>query len=55
MKVSLKNLAMIGVLSFTLSFVTGMSATIMYQEHMAAEVIADDLTAETYTANIDFS
>ena len=61
MKLTLKNLSFIAVLSFTLAFVTGMSATIMYQEHvalkpfMAAEMVIDDLTAETNTADFDFS
>lgn len=61
MKLTLKNLTVIAALSFTLSFVTGMSATIMYQEHMAlkpfmaVEMITADLTAEADTANIDFS
>lgn len=59
MKLTLKNLSAIAVLSFTLSFVTGMSASLMYQEHMAlkpfmaAELAADSLTAET--APFDFS
>ena len=61
MNMTLKNLSAIAVLSFTLAFVTGMSATIMYQEHlalkpfMAVEMVVDDLTAETDTATIDFS
>lgn len=61
MKMTLKNLSAIAVLSFTLAFVTGMSATIMYQEHlalkpfMAVEMVMDDLSAETDTATIDFS
>ena len=61
MKLTLKNLSFIAVLSFTLAFVTGMSATIMYQEHkalkpfMAVEMVVDDLTAESDTANFDFS
>ena len=61
MKMTLKNLSMIAVLSFALSFVTGMSATIMYQEHltlkpfMAVEMVVNDLSAEADTANIDFS
>ena len=61
MKMTLKNLSAIAVLSFTLAFVTGMSATIMYQEHltlkpfMVVEMVVDDLTAETDTATIDFS
>ena len=61
MKLTLKNLSFIAVLSFTLSFVTGMSATIMYQEHvalkpfMAAEMVVNDLTADTSTADFDFS
>ena len=61
MKMTLKNLSAIAVLSFTLAFVTGMSATIMYQEHltlkpfMAVEMVMDDLSAETDTGNIDFS
>ena len=61
MKMTLKNLSFIAVLSFALSFVTGMSATIMYQEHMAlkpfmaVEMIVNDLTAETNPADFDFS
>ena len=61
MKLTLKNLSAIAALSFTLSFVIGMSATIMYQEHvalkpfMAAEMVMDDLAAVTDTENIDFS
>ena len=61
MKMTLKNLSFIAVLSFTLAFVTGMSATIMYQEHvalkpfMAAEMVVNDLTADTSTADFDFS
>lgn len=61
MKMTLKNLSAIAVLSFTLAFVTGMSATIMYQEHlalkpfMAVEMVMDDLSAETDTGSIDFS
>lgn len=61
MKMTLKNLSAIAVLSFTLAFVTGMSATIMYQEHltlkpfMAVEMVVNDLSAEADTANIDFS
>ena len=60
MKMTLKNLSAIAVLSFTLAFVTGMSATIMYQEHvalkpfMAVELTVDDLTAETNTENFNF-
>ena len=61
MNMTLKNLSAIAVLSFTLAFVTGMSATIMYQEHvalkpfMAVEMVVDDLSAEADTANIHFS
>ena len=61
MKMTLKNLSAIAALSFTLAFVTGMSATIMYQEHltlkpfMAVEMVVNDLSAEADTANIDFS
>lgn len=61
MNMTLKNLSAIAVLSFTLAFVTGMSATIMYQEHlalkpfMAVEMVANNLSAETDTGNIDFS
>ena len=61
MNMTLKNLSAIAVLSFTLAFVTGMSATIMYQEHvalkpfMAVEMVVDDLTAEANTADFDFS
>ena len=60
MKMTLKNLSMIAVLSFALSFVTGMSATIMYQEHMAlkpfmvTELSVNDLVAETDTENYNF-
>ena len=60
MKLTLKNLSFIAVLSFALSFVTGMSATIMYQEHMAlkpfmaVEMAVDDLIAETNADNINF-
>ena len=61
MKMTLKNLSAIAVLSFTLAFVTGMSATIMYQEHlalkpfMAVEMVANDLSAEADTGSIDFT
>jgi hypothetical protein len=61
MKLTLKHFSFIAVLSFTLSFVTGMSATIMYQEHvalkpfMAAEMVVNDLTAESNTADFGFS
>lgn len=61
MKYTLKNLSAIAALSFTLAFCAGMSATIMYQEHlalkpfMAVEMVVDDLTAETDTGTIDFS
>ena len=61
MKITLKNLSMVAALSFALSFVTGMSATIMYQEHlalkpfMAVEMVVDDLSADTNTADFDFS
>ena len=61
MKMTLKNLSAIAALSFTLAFVTGLSATIMYQEHlalkpfMAVEMVMDDLSAETDTGSIDFS
>lgn len=60
MKLTLKNLSFIAVLSFALSFVTGMSATIMYQEHMAlkpfmaVEMAVGDLIAETNADNINF-
>lgn len=61
MKMTLKNLSFIAVLSFTLSFVTGMSATIMYQEHqalkpfMAVEMVVDELTSDADTDNFNFS
>ena len=61
MKLTLKNLSAIAALSFTLAFCTGMSATIMYQEHlalkpfMAVEMVVDDLAAETNTDTYDFS
>ena len=60
MKLTLKNLSAIAALSFTLAFCTGMSATIMYQEHMAlkpfmtVELTVDDLVAETNTENFNF-
>ena len=60
MKLTLKNLSAIAALSFTLAFCTGMSATIMYQEHMAlkpfmaVETVVDDLAAEVDTDNINF-
>ncbi len=60
MNITLKNLFFIAVLSFTVSFATGMSATIMYQEHQAlqafqaATMIADDLTANTDMENFTF-
>ena len=60
MKMTLKNLSAIAALSFTLAFVTGMSATIMYQEHlalkpfMATELVIDDLIAETNTDHYNF-
>ena len=60
MSITFKNLTFIAVLSFTLSFVTGMSATVMYQEHQAlqafqaATMIADDLTANTDMENFTF-
>ena len=61
MKLTLKNLSTIAALSFTLAFCTGMSATLMYQEHltlkpfMAVEMLVDDLAAESDAANFDFS
>jgi hypothetical protein len=60
MKTTLKNLSFIAVLSFTLSFITGMSATIMYQEHQslqafqATHLVVDNLTAHTDTENFTF-
>ena len=60
MSITPKNLSFIAVLSFTLSFVTGMSATIMYQEHqslqtfMATEMIVDDLIANHDTEHFNF-
>lgn len=60
MKCTLKNLTAIAALSFTLAFCTGMSATIMYQEHMAlkpfmaVEMIVNDLSADTNTDHYDF-
>ena len=60
MKMTLKNLSAIAALSFTLSFVTGMSATIMYQEHMAlkpfmaAELVVDDFAADLDAETIHF-
>ena len=57
MKLTLKNLSAIAVLSFTLSFVTGMSASLMYQEQHAIKSFTaaqqQELSAETDT--IDFS
>ena len=60
MNITLKNLFFIAVLSFTLSFATGMSATIMYQEHQSLQafqtthLVADHLTANTDTVNSTF-
>ena len=60
MKMTLKNLSAIAALSFTLAFVTGMSATIMYQEHMAlkpfmaAELVVDDFAADLDTETFHF-
>lgn len=60
MSITFKNLTFIAVLSFTLSFVTGMSATVMYQEHQALQafqattMIVDDLVANTDTENFTF-
>ena len=60
MKITLKNLFFIAVLSFTVSFATGMSASLMYQEHQSLkpfmttqQMVMDELSAETET--IDFS
>ena len=60
MKMTLKNLSAIAALSFTLALVTGMSATIMYQEHMAlkpfmaAELVVDDFAADLDTETFHF-
>ena len=60
MNITLKNLFFIAVLSFTVSFATGMSATIMYQEHQALQafqathLLVDDLTASADTENFTF-
>ena len=60
MTITLKNLFFIAVLSFTVSFATGMSATIMYQEHQslqafqATHLVVDNLTAHTDIDNITF-
>lgn len=60
MKLTLKNLTFIAILSFTVSFATGMSASLMYQEHQSLkafmttqQLVVDDLSAETET--FDFS
>ncbi len=39
MKQMIKNLTAIAVLSFTLSFVIGLSASVMYQEHQSLKPI----------------
>ena len=60
MKMTLKNLSAIAALSFTLAFATGMSATIMYQEHMAlkpfmaTELVVDDFAADLDTETFHF-
>ena len=60
MKMTLKNLSAIAALSFTLAFVKGMSATIMYQEHMAlkpfmaTELVVDDFAADLDTETFHF-
>lgn len=50
MNLTIKNLFTIAVLTFTLSFVTGMSASMIYQEHqslkpfiVAQETISQDV------------
>ena len=53
MKLTLKSLSIIAVLSFTLSFVTGMSATMMYQEHKSL-VAAAEMTADANIENYNF-
>ena len=60
MNITLKNLFFIAVLSFTLSFATGMSATIMYQEHQSlqafqtTQLVVDHLSANADTVNSTF-
>ena len=62
MKLTFKNLFAIAMIAFTVSFATGMSASLMYQEHqslkaysVAHHMVMEDLSAETDTANFDFS
>ncbi|MBQ7758686.1 hypothetical protein [Anaerotignum sp.] len=64
MKQTIKNLTAIAMISFIVSFATGMSASLMYQEHQtlkpfiaAQEMMMDaaDLMAETDTVTFDFS
>lgn len=61
MYTTLKNLSAIAAISFTLAFCTGMSATLMYQEHMAlkpfiaVQTLPVDLSADMELENIDFS
>ncbi len=60
MKQTFKTLAAIAMITFTVSFATGMSASLMYQEHQslkpfiaAQQLVMDELSAETET--FDFS
>ena len=39
MKQTIKNLTAIAAITFTLSFVTGLSASVMYQEHQSLKPI----------------
>lgn len=52
MKLTFKNLVAVAALAFTLSFVAGMSATVIYQEHqslkpfIAAQKAAQEIIPE---------
>lgn len=57
MNLTIKNLFTIAVLTFTLSFVTGMSASMIYQEHQslkpfiaAQETISQDVLIASTTS-----
>lgn len=48
MNLTIKNLFTIAVLTFTLSFVTGMSASMIYQEHQSLKpfIAAQETTSQ---------
>lgn len=57
MKQTLKQLAAIAMITFVVSFSTGMSASLMYQEHQALKAFtaAQQLELSAETDTIDFS